>query len=99
MGKMIEKSAAKIFVKCSFDKIKQIILHFFKVVIVFGQFFICRIKKTAITNVRISAAGNDHKRPSNPKKIGRITGSDTPKMISRVMETAVEANALPSACK
>lgn len=47
----------------------------------------------------MSATGKDHSRPSKPIKIGMIIGRKTPKMISRVMDTAVEATALPNACK
>ena len=49
--------------------------------------------------VRKSAAGKDHKRPSKPKNMGRMIGRNTPNIISRVIETAVDAKAFPSACK
>lgn len=47
------------------------------------------MKKIAMINVSRSAAGKDQRRPSSPKTIGRMR--ETPKRISRVMETAVEA--------
>ena len=49
------------------------------------------MKKRAMRNVSRSAAGKDQRRPSSPKKTGRRMGRETPKRISRVMETAVEA--------
>ena len=47
------------------------------------------MKKMAMINVSRPAAGKDQRRPSSPKTIGRMR--ETPKRISRVMETAVEA--------
>lgn len=55
------------------------------------------MKNIAVTNVRISATGNEYRIPSSPKNSGIIIGKNTPKIISLVIETAVEANALPSA--
>lgn len=46
------------------------------------------MKKMAMINVSRPAAGKDQRRPSGPKTIGRMR--ETPKKISRVMETAVE---------
>lgn len=55
------------------------------------------MKKRAMINVSRSAAGKNQRRPSSPKTIGRMR--ETPKRISRVMETAVEAKALPMALR
>ena len=49
------------------------------------------MKKRAMRDVSRSAAGKDQRRPSSPKKTGRMMGKETPNRISRVMETAVEA--------
>ena len=53
----------------------------------------------AMMKVRISAAGKDQSRPSSPMKTGIMIGRNTPNMISRDSETAVESPAFPSACR
>ena len=64
-----------------------------------SSLYVLRIKNTAIKKVRKSASGKDQRMPSKPRKIGRIIGRNTPKMISLAMDTMVEAAALPSACR
>ena len=65
----------------------------------FNSWYVLIIKHKATMNVKISATGKDHNKPSNPIKIGMIIGNRTPRIISRVKETIVDDIALPSDCK
>lgn len=52
-----------------------------------------------IKAVRASENGIDHRTPSRPKKAGSRRAKPTPKSISRDIDRAVEAAALPMACR
>ena len=49
--------------------------------------------------VKISETGMEYRTPSRPKKTGRSNAKPTPNTTSRNMESMVDANALPTACK
>ena len=52
-----------------------------------------------IRNVRISETGMEYKTPSSPKNTGSSSAKPTPNTTSRNMDSSVEDNALPTACK
>lgn len=49
--------------------------------------------------VRISDIGIEYSTPSRPKKTGKVSAKPTPKIISHTIESIVDANAFPIACR
>ena len=49
--------------------------------------------------VRISEQGMEYRTPSRPKNRGSSSAKPTPNRISRTMDRAVDAAALPMACR
>lgn len=47
----------------------------------------------------MSETGMEYKIPSKPKKIGRSSAKPTPNTTSRIIDNAVDAAALPMACR
>ena len=52
-----------------------------------------------MTKVNTSDTGMEYSTPSRPKKRGSSSAKPTPNATSRTMESIVDENALPTACK
>ena len=50
-------------------------------------------------NVRISDTGMEYSTPSRPKNTGSSSAKPTPNTTSRNMDSSVDENALPTACR
>ena len=55
------------------------------------------IRTSATRNVKKSETGMEYSTPSKPKKTGSSSAKPTPNTISRTMDSAVDAAALPIA--
>ena len=65
----------------------------------FNSLYVFTIITAEITNVSTSDTGMENSTPSNPKISGSVRAKPTPKTTSRNIDSMVEANALPRACR
>lgn len=64
-----------------------------------NSLYVCLIINAATINVSMSETGMEQSTPLSPKYIGSNIANPTPKTISRIIDSVVDAAALPIACR